>query len=111
MSAAKQRMLPMSPSADVQRRQRVLKVIGMGLATTLLVALVTRTRVAWGVHLLVHDLFLAGLDRAGERAPQRRPRLTLLRGEEDEPVAIVTNRRRHLGLVATVDEPMASPAS
>jgi hypothetical protein len=42
-----------------QRRRRVLGVIGVGMVATLVVALVVRSRLAWGMHLLVYDVLIA----------------------------------------------------
>jgi hypothetical protein len=42
-----------------QRRRRVLRVIGVAMVATLVVALVVRTRLAWGMHLLVYDILIA----------------------------------------------------
>ncbi len=42
-----------------QRRRRVLRVIAAGMVATLVVALVVRTRLAWGMHLLIYDILIA----------------------------------------------------
>jgi len=45
-------------SATRQRR-RVLAVIGAGMVATLAAAVIVRSRVAWGMHLLVYDVLIA----------------------------------------------------
>jgi hypothetical protein len=60
-----------------QRRRRVLAVIGATLVTTLAVALVVRTRVAWGMHLLAYDVligYVGLLARSRDKRPIRAPR-------------------------------------
>ncbi len=42
-----------------QRRRRVLAMIGISMVTTLAVALLAGTRLAWGIHLLSYDLLIA----------------------------------------------------
>jgi hypothetical protein len=42
-----------------QRRRRVLGVIGVTMAATLVVAVVVGTRTAWGMHLLSYDVLIA----------------------------------------------------
>ena len=57
-----------------QRRRRVLAVIAASLVTTLAVALVVRTRVAWGMHLLAYDVligYVGLLARSRDRRPIR----------------------------------------
>ena len=81
------RSTPVSPPRDeitsapvrrsaTQRRRRVLALIGTTLVVTLVVALVMRTRLAWGMHLLAYDVLIAYvglLARASDRQTVRRP--------------------------------------
>lgn len=71
-----------------QRRRRVLAAIGAAVGVTLVVAVVVRSRLAWGAHLLTYDLLLAYLAllarsadyRAGRRRrPASFPRLAEVR--------------------------------
>ena len=69
---------PVAPvrTSAAQRRRRVLAVIGALLVTTLAVALVTRTRVAWGMHLLAYDTligYVGLLARSSDKRPIRTP--------------------------------------
>ncbi|HVF13673.1 MAG TPA: hypothetical protein VM942_03685, partial [Acidimicrobiales bacterium] len=58
-----------------QRRRRVLGLIGAGMIATLIVALFMRTRLAWGMHLLVYDIliaYVALLARSRDKQSSRR---------------------------------------
>lgn len=74
---SRRRRAKLSPA---RRKRRVLKVIAFALMATLAIAVQQRTRLAWGIHLLVHDVLLAYLAmivRESERAARRRPALAV----------------------------------
>jgi hypothetical protein len=58
-----------------QRRRRVLAVIGVTMAATLVVAVVVGTRTAWGMHLLSYDILIGyvGLLARSRDHQARRP--------------------------------------
>jgi peptidoglycan/LPS O-acetylase OafA/YrhL len=65
------RARPAPRLSPARRKRRVLKVIAFALMATLAVAVQQRTRLAWGMHLLVYDVLLAYLAliaRARQRA-------------------------------------------
>jgi hypothetical protein len=77
-----------------QRRRRVLALIGAGMIATLVAALVMRTRLAWGMHLLIYDVliaYVALLARARDKQPVRRPVVV----PAQRPVALAPAPRTH----------------
>jgi hypothetical protein len=68
-------MAPIRPTA-AQRRRRVLATIGVSIVGTLAVALVVRSRLAWGMHLLAYDV-LIGYVGLLARSRDKRPIRTL----------------------------------
>jgi hypothetical protein len=87
---------PAAPSADAhagvaRRRRRTLLALLVLVAATLAAALVVQQRLAWGVHLLVDDAFLAyvAVLARGAENRQRASSGALLSGEEpgEHPVS------------------------
>lgn len=75
-----------------QRRRRILALIGAAIFATLVTALVIRTRLAWGMHLLSYDLliaYVALLARSRDKQPVRRPTVA----PAPRPVAVSSARR------------------
>jgi hypothetical protein len=75
-----------------QRRRRVLALIGAGMIATLVAAIVMRTRLAWGMHLLIYDVliaYVALLARARDKQTVRRPTVAPL----GRPVSVAPARR------------------
>jgi len=108
--------LPPVRRTATQRRRRVLALIGASMVATLLVAVVLRTRVAWGMHLLVYDVLIAYvglLARARDKQPSRRPvavpALQPVAGPSEAVRSVPTARPRRMPRSVPFPTP-ASPA-
>lgn len=83
------------PSAT-QRRRRVLALIGAGMIATLVAALIMRTRLAWGMHLLIYDIliaYIALLARSRDKQTARRPVVAPVPRPVPRPVTVASARR------------------
>ncbi len=93
-----------------QRRRRVLGVIGAGMVATLVVALVMRTRVAWGMHLLMYDVLIAYVGLlARARDPKTSRRLIAPPAAAVRPVLVPVTAARRLPRSVPFPTPAPTP--